>query len=134
MTSRFNKLIEIAAGGFCAFAGLLFATWMARREGEARIIAAQADAQVLKIRAAAHVEAREIAAPGGSVAGSELELTDRVLERIQYRGPNRVHGAQALVRRAEVGNPPGEMLNIAPHHDRDERGECAPDRVTGSRS
>ena len=60
MISDFNKLLEIAAGGLDAVAGPFLAPWKARKEGQARIIAAQADAKVLEIWAEAVVKAHEI--------------------------------------------------------------------------
>ena len=71
MISDYNKLLEIAAGGLSAVAGPLFAPWKARREGQARIIAAQADAKVLEILVEAGVKAREIAEASDEVESSD---------------------------------------------------------------
>ena len=49
-----DKPLEIAARGLGAAVGPLLAPWRARREGRARIIAAEADAKVLEIRAEAY--------------------------------------------------------------------------------
>lgn len=44
----FDKLLEVMASGIGAVAGPMLAPWRARREGQARIIAAEADARVLE--------------------------------------------------------------------------------------
>ena len=51
---RLDKLLEIAARGLGAVAGPLLVPWRGRWEGRARIIAAEADAKVLEIRAEAY--------------------------------------------------------------------------------
>ena len=70
-----DKLLEIAARGLGAVVGPLLAPWRARREGRARIIAAEADAKVLEIKAEAYVKVREFAAPRGAMPGGEREKT-----------------------------------------------------------
>lgn len=73
MTSVLNKLLEIAACGLGAVGGPLLAPWRARREAKARIIAAEADAEVLEIRVKAHVRARALAATGKPRPKGELD-------------------------------------------------------------
>ena len=70
-----DKLLEIAARGLGAVVGPLLAPWRARREGRARIIAAEADPKVLVIQAKAYVKVREFAAPCGAMPGAEVEKT-----------------------------------------------------------
>lgn len=47
MIATLNNLLEMVARALGAIAVPLLAPWKARREGQARIIAVQADAQVL---------------------------------------------------------------------------------------
>ena len=72
----FDKLVEIGASGLAAVAGPLLAPWKARREGKARIIAAEADAKVLEIRTEALVKARDYAARGAAVPGGKTVFSD----------------------------------------------------------
>ena len=73
MTFVFNKLLDIVAIGLSAIAAPLLAPWKARREGQARIISAKADATVMEIQTMAKRKAQELAAPGGVAAESELD-------------------------------------------------------------
>ena len=73
MTLVFNKILDIVASGLRAIAGPILAPWRARREGQARIIAAKADATVMEIQTMAEMKARELAAPGGAAAQGELD-------------------------------------------------------------
>ena len=75
MTPVFNKLLDIVASGLSAIAGPLLAPWRARREGQARIIAAKADATVMEIQTMAEMKAQELAAPGGASAEGELDVS-----------------------------------------------------------
>ena len=69
MSRGVDKLVEVTASGVGSIAGTFLATWRARKEGQARVIAAQADAKVLEIRARAHAEARELLRPVDPIAG-----------------------------------------------------------------
>ena len=61
MIATFNNLLEMVARALGAVAIPLLAPWKARREGQAKIIAAQADARVLEIWTRARVKAHDIA-------------------------------------------------------------------------
>ena len=73
MTSVLNRLLGIVASGFSGIAGPLLAPWRARREGQAKIITAEADATVMEIRTKAHVKARELAVPGEDHPKGEVD-------------------------------------------------------------
>ena len=64
-----DKLLEIAARGLGAVVGPLLAPWRARREGRARIIAAEADAKVLEIEGRSVREGSRIRCAARSNAG-----------------------------------------------------------------
>ena len=72
MTAVFNRLLDIVARGLGVIAGPLLAPWRARREGQARIIAAKADATVMEIQTIAERKARELAAPRGAASEGDL--------------------------------------------------------------
>ena len=94
-----DKLVEIAASGLAAVAGPLLAPWTARREGQARIIAAVADAKVLQIQTEALVKARDFAVARGAVPGGEIGFSDRHNERLPLSKQNGCATNQVDVRR-----------------------------------
>ena len=112
-----DELVEVTASGVGSIAGTFLAPWRARREGKARIIAAEAEAKVLEIRARAHAEARELLRADEPIAGGELELSDRITERIQYQEQKRLANMQAVVGRAAVELEDKEVPETEPDHD-----------------
>ena len=98
-----DKLIEVTANGIGSVASRHLAEWMARKEGEARVIAAEADARVLQIRANAHNEARELLL--GNRDGKELteiEIGETITERVRYQELRRLANIGAVVSNAAV--------------------------------
>ena len=81
MVPGVDKLVEVRASGVGGIAGTFLAPW---EGGRARIIAAEAEAKVLEIRARAHAKVRELLCSKDTTTGGELELSDRIAERIQY--------------------------------------------------
>ena len=67
MITGFNNWSNLVARGLGAIAVPLLAPWRAQREGQARIIAARADAKVLEIWVEAVVRARAIAKEEGEI-------------------------------------------------------------------
>ena len=112
-----DKLVEVTASGVGSIAGTFLAPWRARREGRARIIAAEAEAKVLEIRARAHAEARELLRADDPIARGELELSDRISERIHYQEQKRLANMQAVVGRAAVDLEDKEVPETEPDHD-----------------
>ena len=112
-----DKLVEVAASGVGSIAGTFLAPWRARREGRARIIAAEAEAKVLDIRARAHAEARELLRVEDPLEGGELEISDRITERIQYQEQKRLANMQAVLGRAAVDLEDKDVPETVPDHD-----------------
>lgn len=75
MASVFNKILDLVASGLSATVGPLLAPWRASREGQARIIAAKADATVMEIQTMAERMVRERAAPDGATSQAEQDLS-----------------------------------------------------------
>ena len=113
----FDKLLEVMASGIGAVAGPMMATWRAKREGQARIIAAEADARVLAIRADAHRKAREGLLAVGSAASGEISLADRVHERITYQERKRLTNIQSVAAKAALQLDDREVPDTEPDHD-----------------
>ena len=112
-----DKLVEVTASGVGSIAGTFLAPWRARREGRARIIAAEAEAKVLDIRARAHAEARELLRVEGPLDGGELKISDGITERIQYQEHKRLTNMQAVVGRAAVDLEDKDVPEMEPDHD-----------------
>ena len=98
-----DKLLDYTASGIGSLAGPILAPWRARREGQARILAAEADAQVLEIQGEAHRKARElvIRSPPDGVTG-KVEISDRIHERVEYQEAKRLANIAAVVGQAAV--------------------------------
>ena len=102
--SGHEKLVEYVASGIGATAGPLFATWRASQEGEARVIAARADAVVQQIQAAqeggtlqlikkAQAEAREyLVTSDGLEPGGDI----RVQEAMEFQAKKRLTNDRAI--------------------------------------
>ena len=80
-----EKLIELTASGIGGVTAPLLAEWKARKEGRAKVIAAEAEGEVLRIQAEAQEKARSLLVGNvGSVIG-EVELGSGIVQRIQYQ-------------------------------------------------
>ena len=83
-----EKLIEVTAKGIGSVAGRMLVEWKARKAGQAQAIAAEAEARVIRIRAQAHKEAREILARGDTTMASNVEIGETILFRERTRLSN----------------------------------------------
>ena len=95
-----EKLLDITSSGIGRIAGTFLAPWKAKKEGEARIIAANANAEVLKIRAQAQADARELLVAENSVVRGQIDLTDQVNQRIMYQERKRLANIHSVVSKA----------------------------------
>ena len=112
-----DKLVELTASGIGAIAGTLLATWKARKEGEARIIAAEADAKILQIRTEAHAKARELLISDATIAGGEIDIAELVSERITYQERKRQTNIRGVVAKAATELEDKEVPPTATDHD-----------------
>ena len=104
-----EKLLDYAASGIGAVAGPMLATWKARRDGEARRIAARATADVRLIKntadagslqtiAEAQADARR-ALTGGNDAGTAMVEISRggIMQRLEFQEKKRQHNIVSVV-------------------------------------
>ena len=112
-----EKLLDITASGMESVAGPLLAPWKARREGQAGIIAAEADARIRAIHAKGYTDARELLVVGKSIEGGEIEIGELVKERIAYQGEKRLANIQRVVGRAVMEVEGKEVPAGEPDHD-----------------
>ena len=119
VTLGIDKLIEVSADGIGAIAGPMLAEWKAKKEGNAKIITAEADAKVALIRANAHSKARKLVLENHSAVHGEIIHSDSTLvtERIQYQEQKRLANIKSVVSKAAhiVGNQ--EVPDTEPDHD-----------------
>ena len=112
-----DKLVELAASGIGSVAGAFFAPWKARKEGQARVIAAEADAEVLSIQAKAHAEAKKIMVGEGTAANREISISNQINERILYQEEKRLENIRSVVARAADELGAKEVPDDEPDHD-----------------
>ena len=104
-----EKLIDYGASGVGAIAGAMLSPWKASREGKARLIAAEADAQVRQIQARADASALNIIAEAQSEAQAYLLPVDTdirtktdisregIAQSIEFQGRKRLANARAVL-------------------------------------
>ena len=112
-----DKLVDYAASGIGSVAGPMLAPWQARREAKAKQIAAEGDAKALTIQAEAQSEARNTLVSKGSGLAVELDITDKVNQRVLFQEQKRQLNIEKVVRKAadELGDK--TVANKEPDHD-----------------
>lgn len=124
-----EKLLDYTASGIGAVAGPMLATWRARKGGEARRIAAKAEADArlleatgdagsLQTIADAQAEARRrLDVPSGS-AGTMLEIRrDGITQRIEFQEKKRQQNIVSVVHGAANALGDGTVANHRPDPD-----------------
>ena len=109
--------MDYAASGIGSVAGSMLAPWKARQEAQAKLIAAEGDATILQIQADAQSKAREILVSRNTDVTGELDITDKVKQRIQFQEQKRQINIGSVVE--EAASQLGDKLvaNIEPDHD-----------------
>ena len=93
-----EKLLDYAASGIGAIAGPMLATRRARKEAEAKLITAKAEADSLKLIAQAQSEARQFLLEPGRASSGMLEIdAGSVMQRIQFQEQKRQANIAATV-------------------------------------
>ena len=112
-----EKLLDYAASGIGSVAGSMLAPWQARREAQAKRIAAEGDATILQIQAEAQSKAREILVSRKTDVTGELDITDTVKQRIQFQEQKRQINIGSVVEEAASQLGDKRVANIEPDHD-----------------
>ena len=124
-----EKLLDYTASGVGAIAGPILAPWRASREGKARLIAAQTDADIRRVEVESEAETLPIIAQARSQARQYLmspdaelrgtvEVTRRdILQRVEYQERKRLANVASVVEDAadELGDK--EVPNHEPDPD-----------------
>lgn len=123
-----EKLVDYTASGIGSIAGPMLATWIARREAQAKQIAAKGDVEEQKILAEGHADKmRTIAkaqadaratlvSPDSTVQG-ELDIAQTVTQRIQFQEEKRQKNIGTVVGHAALELGDKDVANSEPDHD-----------------
>ena len=112
-----EKLLDYAASGVGSVAGSMLAPWKARREAQAKLTAAEGDANVLLIQAEAQSKAREILVSQDTDIAGELDITNTVNQRILFQEQKRQINIESVVRQAATQLGDKSVADSEPDHD-----------------
>lgn len=123
-----DKILEYAASGIGSVAGPMLSSWKARKEGNARIIEAQAEADVLSIRAEAqsrvlpilvsgHEEARKIAESDGQTMQTEVNIGKIIEQKVLFQEERRCRNISDVVQKSLDMAGDGRVDDHDPDHD-----------------
>ena len=112
-----EKLLDYAASGVGSVAGSMLAPWKARREAQAKLVGAQGDANILRIRAEAQSRAREILVSKDIDTIGELSIAETISQRIVFQEQKRQANIASVVRKAAGQLGVKEVADDEPDHD-----------------
>ena len=112
-----EKLLDYVASGIGSVAGSMLASWKARREAKAKLIAAEGDADVLLIQAKAQSKAREILLSEDTNVTGEADITNTINQRILFQEQKRQVNIESVVRQAASQLGDKNVADSEPDHD-----------------
>ena len=123
-----EKLLDYSASGIGSVAGPMLASWKARREADAKSIAAQGDAESQKILAegqattmgiiaSAQADARAILVSPDSTVQGQLDFGTAVTQRIQFQEEKRLSNVAAVIGQAAQALGDREVQDHEVDHD-----------------
>ena len=112
-----EKLVDYTASGVGSVAGSMLAPWQARQEAKAKRIAAEGEAEALLLYAKAQSEAREILVSGDNNIVGELDITDRVEQRILFQDKKRQLNIESVVEKTATQLGDKSVPDTEPNHD-----------------
>ena len=123
-----EKLVDYTASGIGSIAGPMLATWIARREAQAKQIAAKGDIEEQKILAEGHADkmrtiakaqadARATLVSPDSIVQGELDIAQTVTQRIQFQEEKRQRNIGTVVEHAALELGDKDVSNSEPNHD-----------------
>ena len=123
-----EKLLDYLASGIGSVAGPLLASWQARREAEARLIAATGEAEAQRVLAEsqattmhiianAQADARKILVSPESNVQGELDLAQTVTHRIQFQEQKRQSNIGVVAEKAALEIADRQVEDHEPDHD-----------------
>ena len=123
-----EKLVDYTASGIGSIAGSMLAPWIARREAQAKQIAAKGEVEEQKILAEgqahkmrtianAQADARAILVSPDSIIQGELDIAQTVTQRIQFQEEKRQRNIGTVVGHAALELGDKDVSNSEPDHD-----------------
>ena len=123
-----EKLLDYSASGIGSVAGTLLASWKARQEATAKVIAAKGEVEAQKILtegqadtmsiiATAQADARSILVSPGSDVRGELDFSHAVTQRIQFQEEKRHGNIGTVIRQAASELQDKRVEDHEPDHD-----------------
>ena len=123
-----EKLVDYVASGVGSVAGPMLPSWRARKEADARRIAARGEADALAILAEGQAGAlsiiataqehaqQQLAAPGFTVRG-DLTITEAIEQRVRFQEEKRQQNISSVVNQAAAEIAGTEVPDHEPDHD-----------------
>ena len=123
-----EKLVDYTASGIGSIAGPMLASWIARREAQAKQIAAKGDVEEQKILAEGHADkmrtiakaqadARATLVSPDSIVQGEPDIAQTVTQRIQFQEEKRQRNIGTVVGHAALELGDKDVTNSEPDHD-----------------
>ncbi len=112
-----EKLVDYTASGIGSVAGSMLAPWKARQAVKASLITAKGDSEVLKIQAAAQLEARETLVSQDANVTGEIDIQDAVNQRIRFQEQKRQTNIASVVKKAANQLGETDVADSEPDHD-----------------
>ena len=112
-----EKLVDYVASGVGSVAGPMLAPWKARKETEARLVAARGKKEELKLEAEAQAEARRILVSPDTGSGRVITIDEKISQRIQFQEEKRQRNIHKVVLLAAEKLGDKEVPNHEPDHD-----------------
>ena len=123
-----SKLVDYAASGIGSVAGPMLASWKARREANAKLIAAKGEveaqlilaegqAQALQKIASAQADARSVLVSPDATVQGELDFGAAITQRIQFQEEKRQSNIVAVIGQAAQELGDGEVQDHEVDHD-----------------
>ena len=128
LVSGISKLADYAASGIGSVAGPMLASWKARREANAKLIAAKGEveaqrilaegqAHAIQIIASAQADARAILVSPDATVQGQLNFGAAVTQRIQFQEEKRQSNIMAVVQKAALEIGEKEVQDHEVDHD-----------------
>ena len=128
LVSGISKLADYAASGIGSVAGSMLASWKARREANAKLIAAKGEveaqrilaegqAHVIQVIASAQAEARAILVSPDATVRGQLNIGAAITQRIQFQEEKRQSNIVAVVQKAALELGEKEVQDHEADHD-----------------
>ena len=118
--SALEKLVDYTASGIGSVAGLMmamWAPWKAKKDAEAKKIAAGGNAAILQIQAEAQAQARSILISQDANFTGELDITETVKQRLQFQEQKRLINIKSVVGQTAELLGDKSVADIEPDHD-----------------